>query len=290
MERIGFIGLGIMGRPMAKNILRGGYQVTVYNRTPEKAEILKAEGAGVSPSPKALAEASDVIIIMVTGPEAIDEILHRAEGLLEADLTGKTIINMSTVGPSYTMTLHERVSQKGATLIDAPVSGSKKPAEEGTLVILASGPEDRVKALEGLFLRMGKKVVYCGEVPMGSRMKLAINLLLGAMMASLSEALNFAEKMGLRRELFLETVLSGPLGCGLYTIKRDMLLKGEYPAQFPLKHMLKDLRFALHEADSSGAAVPLGHSIFQLFRQAFGRGLGDEDFAAVKKVLEAISG
>ncbi|RME67478.1 MAG: NAD(P)-dependent oxidoreductase, partial [Nitrospirae bacterium] len=107
--------------------------------------------------------------------------------------------------------------------------------------------------------------------------------------ASLSEALNFAEKMGIGRELFLDTVLAGPLGCGLFNIKKEMLLKGEYPTQFPLKHMLKDLRFALQEADASGASVAVGHSIFQLYRQAYGKGLGDDDFAAVKKVIEAMS-
>jgi 3-hydroxyisobutyrate dehydrogenase-like beta-hydroxyacid dehydrogenase len=138
-------------------------------------------------------------------------------------------------------------------------------------------------------LTMGKKVVYCGPVPMGSKMKLAINLLLGAMMEALTEALNFAEKMGIDRGLYLDTVLAGPLGCGLFSIKKEMLLQGQYPTQFPLKHMLKDLRFALQEADSQGAALPVGHSIFQLYRQALGRGLGEEDFAAIKKVLEAIS-
>ncbi|RME65126.1 MAG: NAD(P)-dependent oxidoreductase, partial [Nitrospirae bacterium] len=275
MKKVGFIGLGIMGLPMARNILKGGYPLVVYNRTPKKAEPLKTEGAEVAGSPKALAEASQVIVIMVTGPEAIDDILHKPEGLLEADLKGKIVVNMSTVSPSYTEKLNETLRERSAVFVDAPVSGSKKPAEEGTLVILASGPEERVKELEGLFLTMGKKVVYCGEVPMGSRMKLAINLLLGAMMASLSEALNFAEKMGIGRELFLDTVLAGPLGCGLFNIKKEMLLKGEYPTQFPLKHMLKDLRFALQEADSSGASVAVGHSIFQLYRQALGKGLGD---------------
>jgi len=289
MKRVGFIGLGIMGTPMARNILRGGYPLVVYNRTIEKAEPLKAEGATVASSPKALADASDVIIIMVTGPEAIDAVLEAPEGLLQAELKGKVVVNMSTVSPSYTESIQQRLQAKGAVFVDAPVSGSKKPAEEATLVILGAGPEETLKEIEPVLLRMGKKVVYCGKVPMGSKMKLAINLLLGAMMEALAEALNFAEKMGITRELFIETVLSGPLSCGLFNVKKEMLLKGDYPTQFPLKHMLKDLRFALQEADSQGAALPVGHSIFQLYRQALGRGFGDEDFTAVKKVLEAIS-
>ncbi len=289
MKKIGFIGLGIMGTPMARNILKGGYPLVVYNRTLEKAEPLKAEGATVASSPKALADVSDVVIIMVTGPEAIDAVLEAPEGLLQADLQGKVVVNMSTVSSSYTEALQERLQAKGAVFVDAPVSGSKKPAEEATLVILGAGPEDTLKEIEPVLLTMGKKVVYCGQVPMGSKMKLAINLLLGAMMEALAEALNFAEKMGITRDLFLETVLSGPLGCGLFSVKKEMLLKGDYPTQFPLKHMLKDLRFALQEADSQGAALPVGHSIFQIYRQALGKGLGDEDFAAVKKVLEAMS-
>lgn len=288
-RKIGFIGMGIMGQPMASNILKAGYELMVYNRTKDKTKPLKEAGALVSETPAELARWADVIILMLTGPEAIDAILYGDDGVLSANPSGKTIINMSTVSPSYTVTLNERLKESKAILIDAPVSGSRKPAEEGTLIILASGHQQTVSELESLFLSMGKKVVYCGEAGKGSAMKMMINLLLGIMMEGLAESINFGQKAGLSVDKMLDVVLSGPLSCGLFNLKTEMMKNDEFPPQFPLKHMLKDLRFVLQTADEKGAAVPVGHTIFQLYRQAAGHGLSDNDFASIKRILKEMS-
>ncbi len=287
--RVGFIGLGIMGQPMAMNILRAGYELMVYNRTRDKAAALKDKGALVATTPKEIADWSDVIILMLTGPEAIEQILESDDGLLAGDIRGKKVINMSTVSPSYTRYLDKKLGSYSAVFIDAPVSGSRKPAEEATLVILASGPENAVKETEPLFKSMGKKVVYCGEAGMGSCMKMTVNLLLGIMMEGLCEAVNFGQKCGLSTEIILETILSSPLGCGLFSLKSEMLKNKDYPPQFPLKHMLKDIRFILQTADEEGSATPVAYTVFQLYRQAAGQGLAGMDFSAVMKILESMN-
>ena len=287
--KIGFIGLGIMGQPMAKNVFKAGYELAVYNRSAEKTKPLAEAGARVASSPKEAAEGADVIILMLAGPEAIDAVLEGPDGILAGMGEGQTLVNMSTVSPQYSKELHDRLKARSCISIDAPVSGSRKPAEEGALVILAGGPRGKVTELDPLFLTMGKKVVYCGDAGQGSSMKLAANLLLGTMVGGLCEAVNFGEKCGLSVETMLDTMLSGPMGCALFEFKKEMLIKDTFSAQFPLKHMTKDIRFALQTADENGAATPVAHTVFQLYRESMGRDLSDMDFAAVKKVLEARS-
>jgi len=288
-QKIGFIGLGIMGQSMAANIHDHGYELMVYNRTKEKSNALAEAGVSVADSPAELAGWADIIILMLTGPEAIDTVLSGENGILSASTSGKIIINMGTVSPSYTRDLKQRLESSDLVFIDAPVSGSKKPAIDGTLIILAGGPEESVKNLEPLFLSMGQKVVYCGSAGQGSAMKMTINHLLAVMMTGLCESLNLAQGLNLGTDMVLDAILAGPLGCGLYKLKNDMLRQHEFPVQFPLKHMTKDLRFVLQTADEVGAAVPAAHAVFQLYRQGVGHGHGDLDFAAVKKTLEALS-
>jgi 3-hydroxyisobutyrate dehydrogenase-like beta-hydroxyacid dehydrogenase len=286
--RTGFIGLGIMGAPMAANLQAAGHTLTVYNRSPGKAEPLLRAGAVAAADPAAVAAASDTIILMLTGPAAIDAVLTGPGGLASVPLAGKRIINMSTVPPAYTEQLVRRLSAHGARLVDAPVSGSKKPAEDGSLVILAGGDEADIAAVESLLLAMGSRVIRCGDTGHGSAMKMAINLLLATMMAGLAEAVNLGEKNGLDPAVLLDTVLAGPLGCGLFQLKRDMFVSDTYPAQFPFRHMAKDLGFILETARHAGAAVPLGQVVAGLYRHDDGAALADQDFAAVKQVLAAM--
>jgi 3-hydroxyisobutyrate dehydrogenase-like beta-hydroxyacid dehydrogenase len=176
-----------------------------------------------------------------------------------------------------------------ATLIDASVSGSQKPAEEGALIILAGGPNETITELEPLFLSMGKKAIYCGDTGQGTNMKMAVNLLLGILMAGLCEAINFGQTCGLSVAAMFDAILSGPLACPLFHLKAEMLQTNSFPPQFPLKHMAKDLRFALDTADENGAAIPVGCTFAHLFNQALSESLDDMDFAVVKKVLEDLS-
>ncbi|MBM4273004.1 MAG: NAD(P)-dependent oxidoreductase [Deltaproteobacteria bacterium] len=286
--KIGFMGLGIMGGPMAANILKAGYPLMVYNRTPGKAQPLAQAGAGVASSPKALAHAADVTIAMVTGPEALQDLLWGPGGAAAEFNPHKIFINMSSVSPQFTREMADRLVPTGAAFIDAPVSGSKKPAEEATLIILAGGLREQVDQVTPLLLTMGKKVVYCGPAPQGSMMKMMINLLLGLMMEGLSEALNFGKQGGLDLEAMLDVIFSGPLNCGLFQLKAGMFRDGQFPPQFPLKHMTKDFKFVVDTAYQTGAPAPVAHLLLHLYRLGLSQGLGDEDFAAIYQVLEKL--
>jgi len=288
--KVGFIGLGIMGSAMARNIKKAGYPLVVYNRTADKAEEFDRLGAEVAPSPRSLAALSDIIIAMVTGPEAIEELLWGEDGVKEELDGNKIFINMSTVSPSFTRTLAQRLSETGAQFLDAPVSGTKKPAEDGTLLILAGGSKRLVDRCTPLLESMGKRVIHCGEIGQGSMMKMAVNLLLGLMMEGLAEVLNFGSKGGLSLEAMLDVIFSGPLNCDLYQGKSDMLRLSSFPASFPLKHMTKDLKFVVDTAFEIGAPVPAAHTAAQLYRLGVGQDLGDLDMAAVAKVLEYLTG
>jgi 3-hydroxyisobutyrate dehydrogenase-like beta-hydroxyacid dehydrogenase len=288
-QKIGFMGLGIMGTPMAANLLKAGYPVMVYNRSPEKAEPLVKQGAGLASNPENLAKAAEVIIAMVTGPEALHDLLWGANGAGKALNSSKTFINMSSVSPRHTRELAAQLEPTGALFIDAPVSGTKKPAEDGTLIILAGGPQDKVQELEPLFGAMGKKVVYCGAAGQGSMMKMFINLLLGMMMEGFAEVLNFGRLGGLSVPAMLDTVFSGPLSCGLFQMKAPNLEKKSYPTAFPFKHMTKDIKFVLDTAYELKAPVPVAQTLLHLFQSGVAQGWGDEDISAIARVLEGLN-
>ncbi len=283
--KVGFMGLGIMGSAMAANIHRAGLPLMVYNRTASKADLWAAQGVGVASSPRSLAQATDVIILMVTGPEAVDNLLWGEKGAAAGLNDRKFLINMSSVSPRYTRDLHQRLAPTGVRFIDAPVSGSKKPAEEGTLIILAGGEASQVAEMEPVLLTMGKKVIHCGPVGQGSMMKMTVNLLLGLMMAGFAEAVTYGRQGGLDLDTILEVIFSGPLSCGLYQLKAEMFRENAFPAQFPLKHMTKDAKFIVDTAFETGAPAPLAHLLLHLYRLGVSRDLGEQDFAAVARVL-----
>lgn len=288
--KIGFMGLGIMGAPMAANILKADYPLMVYNRTVAKAEPLAQLGAGVASSPRALARKAEIIIAMVTGPEALYDLLWGEEGAAAAFGAAQVFINMSSVSPSFTRELGKRLAATGISFIEVPVSGTRKPAEEGSLVILAAGKEDKVKELEPLFLTMGKKVIFCGRPGQGSMMKMFINLLLGLMMAGFAEALNFGRLGGLDLEAMLETVLSGGMNSPMFQAKAANFRERRHPTAFPLKHLTKDAKFLLDTAYELGAPVIAGQTLLHLCRAGVAKGLGDQDISAIIQVLEDLSG
>lgn len=281
--------MGIMGTPMSANLLKAGYPLMVYNRTPGKAEPLVQQGAGLASHPEALARAADIVIAMVTGPEALDNLLWGENGAGKALNSGKVFINMSSVAPRYTRHLADLLAPTGVVFIDAPVSGTKKPAEEGTLVILAGGPEDRVKELEPLFLSMGKQVIYCGAVGQGSMMKMFINLLLGIMMGGFAEVLNFGRLGGLSLEAMLETVFAGAMNSPMFQVKAANMREKNFPPAFPFKHLSKDLKFLVDTAYELEAPVPLGQMLLHLYRAGVAQGWGDEDISAIIRVFEGLS-
>lgn len=284
--KTGFAGTGIMGRAMAVNVLKAGFDLMIYNRTREKTLELENLGAVAVNDASRLGEACNTVILMLTGPEACDEVLFGSSGILNhSESSVDCIINMSTVTVQYAVETGKKLAERNIGYLDCPVSGSKGPATEGTLLLLAGGSQTLISRHERLLLSMGKRIINCGETGMGSVMKLGVNLLLGNMMASLSEAVNFSQTFGIRTSLFMETVLSGPLGCGLFALKSSMFESGEFPPQFPLKHIHKDMGFALDMAGNTNS-LPCSKTTFDLYRKGLNSGMGDEDFASVIKIIQ----
>jgi 3-hydroxyisobutyrate dehydrogenase-like beta-hydroxyacid dehydrogenase len=285
-EKIGFAGLGLMGSRMAASLITAGFEVVLYNRTPAKAERVAGESAFVASTPLGLGQQARLVFMMLTGPEAIEAVLWGKQGLAGAGSGCEIIVNMSTVPPAYNRELAGRLLARGVTFLEAPVSGSTDAAAAGSLVILTGGDVTPLEEVSPYLLAMGKKLVHCGEMGQATSMKMVINLLLSIMLSGLGEAVTLGEKCGFSVAEVLDTVLAGPLGCGFFQAKADMLKKGDYPAGFPVKHMLKDLNFIGTTAEDVQASVPLGNTVRELYEQALVLGLANDDFAAVKKVFE----
>jgi len=289
-KTIGFIGLGTMGNPMAWNIHNKGFTLGVYNRTAEKMKPFTEKGIPGYATPEELANHAEIIIIMVSDPAAVRQILLSETGVLSGMRPGTRVINMSTISHQVTMKSAEIVQKHGGTYLDVPVSGTKKPAKEGTLVILAGGEKPVVDEVTPVLETMGKKIIYCGEIGQATNMKLAINLLLASMMQGLVESLGFAKKLGIEPEAFMHTVESGGLNAPFLTAKSNLIRNGDFDINFPLRLMMKDLNLVLDSAGENGIPLPQTAATREMFNAAMAAGYGDEDMAAVVKVIENLAG
>jgi 3-hydroxyisobutyrate dehydrogenase len=280
-QKIGWIGLGNMGNPMAKNLIKANYEVTVYNRTKEKEQELIQLGATSAASPQELLEKCDIVFTMLTNDEAVKEVFQNETGLLSKPVAGKLVINMSTISPETSRYLAAISNKHQIEFLEAPVSGSVKPAQDGTLIILAGGSTENYERAKPLFDLLGKSSLLLGEVGVGSSAKLAINYFLGLNIQGLAETVLFAEKNGVSRENMLAIVNEGACGNGITNIKTASLLSNQYPAAFALKHLHKDLNLAKNE----GLDSPLFHPLLESFQKAQTNGLGEEDVMAIIKSL-----
>lgn len=279
--RVGFIGLGIMGRAMALNLVKAGYPVTVYNRTRQRTTEFADAGCDVAPTPRALAKACSVVITMVSDPAAMDAVLEGPEGVLGAFMGGNTLINMSTLSQDYTAALARKCYRAGVTFLDCPVSGSKPAAESAALVILAGGERAAVEKHGPLLKSMGRAVIYAGPAPAGTALKLCVNLVVAQLTTALAESAALAAAQGLDPALVFEALAANPaLNCGYFGLKKDNILKRDFPPAFPLRHMLKDLRFMLAAADKK-TDLPVTAAAEALLARAEASGYGDKDLTAI---------
>lgn len=285
-NRIGFVGLGIMGSPMARNLVKAGFKVSVYNRTRTHTAAFADLGCAVASTPKALAEMSDTVITMVSDPAAMEAVLEGPQGVFAGLPGGNTLINMSTVTRDYTAALAKKCFVAGLNFLDCPVSGSKGAAENAQLVILAGGRKEVVEKFDPVLLAMGRTVVYAGEAPAGTALKLCINLVVAQMSSALAEAAALAEAQQLAPRLLFDTIAANPaLDCPYFRMKKDNILKKEFPPAFPLKHMLKDARFMLAEAEKAKLKLPVTAAVTALLERSYNTGLGDQDLTAMLKTL-----
>jgi len=279
--KIGWIGLGRMGIPMSKRLLDDGYPLTVYNRTLGKEGALSDQGASVALSPAELIKQTDVIVMMVSDDKAVREIFMETSGLLSSGVNGKTIINMSTVSPGISKEMAELCKQQGNHYLDAPVSGSVKQAETGTLVVMVGGEEAIFQQAKPILDQLSKLTLRVGDSGAGNLAKLAVNTLLGIMSQGLSEVTLFARDNGIQTEDLLNIIHNSAMGNVYLKIKGDAILQNNYQAAFALKHIAKDLRLA----KQSGLKSPLGETVYKTFQEAESE-FGEEDIIAVIKELD----
>jgi 3-hydroxyisobutyrate dehydrogenase-like beta-hydroxyacid dehydrogenase len=287
MKKIGFIGLGTMGLPMSVNLARAGYDLTVFNRTPAKTVPVVAAGARAADSLVDLFRRTETVILMLAGPSAIDATLGALVDQHGEILRDKLIVNMGTNPPSYTSSLADRVEKAGARFVDAPVFGSKRPAEEGQLLVMASGPEEVIKEVTPLFAVMGNKIVNCGLVPKASMMKLTVNLIQIAMMEGLAEGVHFAKRGGLDLGILFQIIQNGPVGNNLYALKGQKYLASDYSPHAPVyavRDVLKQIADTAYEIEAN---IPNTMCNLNLSTSAVKSGLAKEDFCALVKLLDA---
>ncbi len=286
MAKVGFIGLGIMGEPMCQNILSKGHDVTVYNRTRAKMGPLVAAGAKAAPSLAALVHRCEVVITMVADPPAVRDVVTAEGGLLSALSPGTTYIDMSTVSPDTSREIAVLVRGTGADYLEAPVLGSKKAAQDGTLTILTGGDADLSRRMEPLLLTMGNRVVHMGDTGMAAHMKLIINQIFGTTLCVFAEAALTGIEAGLPAEKLLEVLQSSVVASPAIQIKgKDMLGERVFTPHFPLKHAYKDMRLAVAAGAASGIPTPVTKAACDLFGAAWNKGFGDRDISAVLRAL-----
>ncbi len=279
--KIALLGLGLMGTGMAGRLLDAGYPLTVWNRTPGKAEALKARGARIAESPRQAARDAAVVISMLADvPVCRDVWLGRGEALEEI-APGTILVESSTVTVDWILELDRAAKEHGCTLVDAPVTGSKPQAAAGQLLFLAGGAPQALGKLDPILRAMGRDVVHVGPVGSGARLKLINNFLSGSQAAALAEAVSLVERSGLDAQKSLSVLTEGAPGSPIVKTLSGRMVARQYDPQFVLRLMAKDLRYAVSEADQQSLDLDMGRAALRVFEHAIAAGQGDEDMSAV---------
>jgi len=286
MAKIGFLGLGIMGTAMATNLVRAGFKVTVWNRTQEKCRPLAKLGANQADSPCEVASRSDITFAMLADPVAAKEVCFGEQGVIQGIREGGGYVDMSTVDDITARMINDAVCKAGGRFVEAPVAGTKKPAEDGTLIILAAGDHSLYEEAKPAFEVMGKMCPYLGDVGQAARMKLVVNMVMGGMMTTFCEGMALGRRGGLEGAQILEIIAASALANPMFAGKGALLLNKDFPASFPLKHMQKDLRLAVSLGDQLGQPLPSAATSNETFKLAMKKGYADHDFAAVFNVID----
>ena len=283
--KIGFVGLGIMGSRMALNLLSKGYELTVYNRTPDKAASLVQAGAECAKTPADLAQKVDVLFTMLSTPEVVQLLATGANGFLEALPKNALWVDCSTVDPSFSRKMASQAKESGVRFLEAPVAGTKGPAKNGELVFFVGGSVQDLEECRPLLECMGKKILLLGGHGQGTGMKMLFNLVLGSAMAAYSEALVLGQALGFTKEEVSNVMLDGPVAAPFLKLKQTLIEQGEFEAHFPLCWMRKDLHLAAQAAYENGVALPALNTIKEIYALAEKKGLGKRDFAAIYSYL-----
>jgi 3-hydroxyisobutyrate dehydrogenase-like beta-hydroxyacid dehydrogenase len=284
--RVSFLGLGIMGGPMAANLAKAGHEVTVWNRTPGKT----VEGARLAASPEEAARGAEVVWMCVSDTNAVESVLFGAGGVEPALTDGMIVVDSSTISPAATRKFASRVQARGARYVDAPVTGSKVGAEAGTLIFIVGGEESAIDALKPLFAAMGKKIFRMGEVGKGHAAKVAMNLQIALIYEGFAEGITLATKLGVDPGTLIRLINASMVHSGVVEYKAPFVLNRDFSPNFPLRLMHKDIRLALEAAKESRVKLPALETVEEIYEMATEDGHQDLDFAATLNLLEKWAG
>ncbi|NND85511.1 MAG: NAD(P)-dependent oxidoreductase [Acidimicrobiia bacterium] len=290
MERIGFIGLGIMGRGMAANLLRAGHDVVVWNRTRERMDPLVEAGATAAGSPIDVAQQCPIVLICVSDTPDVEAVVEGPDGILEGLSEGSLVVDHSTISPSATERLAAAVAAHGASWVDAPVSGGSEGAERGTLSIMAGGRSEDLERARPYLEAFGSTITHVGDVGDGQRVKIVNQVLVVGTQLAVSEALLFADAAGLDLDKTLAAVTGGAAGSWMLANRGPQMAVRDWRPGFTIDLQQKDLRLALAAADEVGTPLPGTSLVYQMYRSLQAAGLGDEGNHALVKALERMAG
>lgn len=288
-EKVGLIGLGIMGKPMARNLMEAGYELTVHNRSPQKAEELGKEGAVVAESPAEAARNSDIVITMLPDSPDVREAVTGECGVLAGITEGSLLVDMSTISPVVTEELAGKVREKGASMLDAPVSGGDVAAQQGTLSIMAGGGEEDFERARPLFEVMGGAVNHVGPTGAGQVVKAANQIVVALTIEAVSEALVLGSGAGVTPEKVLDVLGGGLAGNKVMEVKREKFLSHTFDPGFRSELHHKDLGIALAAGKEYGVALPNTAAVDQMLLSMKKKGWGGEDHSALLRVIEDLS-
>jgi len=289
MKKVGFIGLGIMGKPMAKNLLKAGFELTVYNRSKPPMEELIKLGAKGANSPKELAEVSEVVITMVRESSDVEQVMLGKDGVIEGIKEGSIAIDMGTTSLEVTKRLAEKFKSKGVKFLDAPVSGGDKGAIEGTLTIMVGGPKEAFEECLPIFKAMGKTITHMGDNGYGQLAKLCNQIMVSLNMLGIVEALTLAYKSGLDVNKLLEAVSAGAASSWALTNLAPKIIKRDFKPGFKVKLLQKDLRIIMSVVDELKLALPGTSLVHQLYNTLEAMNCGEEGHQALIKALEKLN-
>jgi 3-hydroxyisobutyrate dehydrogenase len=290
-DRIGFVGLGIMGSRQAANLARAGHRLTVYNRTRATADAWAAEhGATVADTPAAVGAASDIVVTMVVDGDQVREALLGPDGVGAGAAPGALCVDMSTIAPAQTRAIGAQLAERGIRLLDAPVTGSSPKAQDGTLTIMAGGAAEDFARAEPLLRIMGELVVHVGALGQGEMLKLINNSVAAANATAVGEALLVAQRTGVDLDALVRVMGKGSGGSAMLELKSAAMRGHDYTTLFKLEHMLKDVRLCLEEGQAAAVPFPAAAHARDVLVAAMARGHAGDDFAALVEALEAFAG
>jgi 3-hydroxyisobutyrate dehydrogenase-like beta-hydroxyacid dehydrogenase len=284
--RVAFLGLGIMGRAMAANLVKGGHEVTVWNRTAGRP----LEGAHAAPSPADAAKDADVVWMCVSDTAAVERLLFASDGVESQLREGMVVVDSSTISPEATRHFAERVRQRGADYIDAPMTGSKMGAESGQLVFIVGGREETIEKIQPLFQVIGKAVMRMGDTGMGQSAKIAMNLMIALIYEGFAEALVLSGKLGVDPQALVSLIQASMVRSGVVDYKAPFVLRRDFSPNFPMRLMYKDILLMLDAAKQARAKVPALETVKEVYELAMEEGQENLDYAATLTLLEKWAG